>query len=287
MILMLMLLQIHLNQLLKIIKMVDVAVLTGYGINCDDETKFAFENAGARTDLVHVNDVIDSSRKLKDYQILTIPGGFSYGDDTGAGNAMANRIRNNLKGELSEFVSSDKLVIGICNGFQVIANLGLVPAIDRDYGKQRVALVYNKFPRYNCRWTDLEFSGDSPWLKGLQFASMPIAHEEGGFHTDDETLQTLKEKGLVAVRYVKGFYSRTHDLSVNPNGSLDDIAGITDETGRILGMMPHPERAIEYTQLPDWTLLADSLKRTGRSPDELAKVTLGLKIFENGVKYFG
>ena len=126
----------------------NVLVLTGYGINCDEETGFAFEKSGAKSELVHVNDLIEGHRRLSDYQILAFPGGFSYGDDTGAGNALANRIKNYLWEDVKTFVESDKLAIGICNGFQIMANLGLLPAIDGNYGERRVALVHNDSARY-------------------------------------------------------------------------------------------------------------------------------------------
>ena len=145
-----------------------VLVLTGYGINCDEETKFAFEKAGARADLVHINDLIETPNRLEDYQIVAFPGGFSYGDDTGSGNAFAWKIRNNLG--IERFVD-DKLVIGICNGFQVLVNLGLLPALN---GQRQVALNHNDSARYNCRWVDLEFNGNSPWTNGIGRISLPI-----------------------------------------------------------------------------------------------------------------
>ncbi len=258
-------------------------VLTGYGINCDEETQFAFEKAGARADLVHINDLIENKGKLEDYQILAFPGGFSYGDDTGAGNALANRVRNHLWGEFRDFVEKDKLVMGICNGFQVITNLGLLPAFNGNYGERRVALVHNDSARYTDRWVDLEFGGRSVWTKGLPKMSLPIAHGEGKFYADQNTLKELKERELVCARYVNGEICDYQGLTHNPNGSLDDIAGITDESGRILGMMPHPERAIDFTHLPHWTLLREKYKRSGQNmPDEAS----GIMIFKNGVNYF-
>jgi len=259
-------------------------ILTGYGINCDEETKFAFEKAGSRADLVHINDLIENSKRLSRYQILAFPGGFSYGDDTGAGNALANKVRNHLWNEFTGFVQKDKLVIGICNGFQVITNLGLLPAFDGNYGVREVALVHNESARYQDRWVDLKFSNpNSVWTKGLENMSLPIAHGEGKFYADHDTLNVLKQKGLVAARYIQGEICEYQNLPANPNGSLDDIAGITDESGRILGMMPHPERAIDFTHLPNWTLLREQLKRSGK---QLPKEADGIKIFRNGVNYF-
>ena len=257
-----------------------VLVLTGYGINCDEETKFAFEKAGAKADLVHVNDLIESPKKLDDYQIVAFPGGFSYGDDTGSGNALALKIRNHLGVE--RFVDN-KLVLGICNGFQVFVNLGLVPALDGKYGERQVALVHNEFPRYNCRWVDLEFSGKSPWVSGIGKISVPVAHGEGKFYAESEVLKDINARGLVAAKYIYGEICEFQNLSYNPNGSLEDIAGITDESGRILGMMPHPERTIDFTQLPNWTLIREQYKRSGK---EILRDGPGIKIFKNGVEYF-
>ena len=261
----------------------NVLVLSGYGINCDEETKFAFERAGARAELVHINDLIDGHRRLYDYQILTFPGGFSYGDDTGAGNALANRVRNHLWNDVRGFVESDKLAIGICNGFQVMVNLGLLPAIDGNYGNRQVALVHNNSARYIDRWVDLKFENHSVWTRGLEKVSFPIAHGEGKLYAAPEVLKTIKEKGLISARYVKGEICQAELLSANPNGSLEDIAAMSDESGRILGMMPHPERAIEFTQHPHWTLLKEQYKRSGR---EIPSEGHGIQIFKNGVNYF-
>jgi len=256
-------------------------VLTGYGINCDEETKFAFEKAGAGADLVHVNDLIETPKKLEDYQIVAFPGGFSYGDDTGSGNALAWKIRNHLGVE--RFADDNKLVIGICNGFQVLVNLGLLPALDKQYGQRQVALAHNESARYLDRWVDLEFSGKSPWVQGIEKMPVPIAHGEGNFYASPEVLRKINDKGLVAARYVEGEACEYQNLPANPNGSLENIAGITDETGRIFGLMPHPERAISFTHLPNWTFLREQYARAGKPmPDDAD----GIKIFKNGVKYF-
>ena len=261
----------------------NVLVLTGYGINCDEETQFAFEKAGAKAERVHIEDLIDGRKKLSDYQILAFPGGFSYGDDTGAGNALANKIRNHLEDEVKEFVENEHLAIGICNGFQVMSNLGLLTGMSKDYGDAKVALVNNDFPRYIDRWVDLKFTGDSPWVKGVGEISVPIAHGEGKFHANSEMLKIIKDNNLVAAKYVPGDTAISQSLYYNPNGSLDNIASITDPTGRLIGMMPHPERAIDFTHLPDWTLKKEEYKRAGK---EIPTGGPGIKIFENGVKYF-
>ncbi|MBI2630376.1 phosphoribosylformylglycinamidine synthase I [Candidatus Pacearchaeota archaeon] len=259
----------------------NVLVLTGYGINCDEETKFAFEKAGAKADLVHINDLIEIPKRLDDYQIVAFPGGFSYGDDTGSGNALAWKIKNNFG--IEKFTEDDRLVIGICNGFQVLVNLGVLPAIDGNYGQRQVALNHNDSARYLDRWVDLDFNGKSPWTKGVGRISLPIAHGEGNFYASPEVLKEINARRLVAARYVEGDICRYQYLPANPNGSLENIAGITDETGKVFGLMPHPERAISFTQLPNWTLLREQYRRAGK---EIPEEAGGVKIFENGVKYF-
>ena len=259
----------------------NVLVLTGYGINCDEETKFAFEKAGVKADLVHINDLIEAPKRLDDYQIVAFPGGFSYGDDTGSGNALAWKIRNNLG--IERFTEDNRLVIGICNGFQVLVNLGLLPVIDGQYGHRQVALNHNDSARYLDRWVDLDFNGKSPWIKGVGRISLPIAHGEGNFYASPEVLKEINARGLVAARYVEGDICRYQSLPANPNGSLENVAGITNETGKVFGLMPHPERAISFTQLPNWTLLMEQYRRAGKEIPEEAR---GIKIFENGVKYF-
>lgn len=258
-----------------------VLVLIGYGINCDEETKFAFERAGAKADLIHINDLIENPKRLKDYQIVAFPGGFSYGDDTGSGNALAWKIRNNLG--IERFVEDDRLVIGICNGFQVLVNLGLLPALDGQYGQRQVALTHNDSARYSDRWVDLEFSGKSPWVQGIQGISIPIAHGEGNFYANPKILSEINKRGLVAAKYLEGEVCRHQNLPANPNGSLENIAGITDEKGKIFGLMPHPERVIFFTQLPHWTFLKEKYKREKKEIPEGAD---GIKIFTNGVNYF-
>jgi len=260
-----------------------ILVLSGYGINCESETAHAFDKVGGRSEVVHVNDLIDGKRKLEDYQILAFPGGFSYGDDTGAGKAMASRIKNHLWDDVRDFVELDKLAIGICNGCQVMANLGLVPGLDKQYGDRSVAFVHNESARYVDRWVDLEFEGDSPWVQNLGKMSLPIAHGEGKFYAKPDVLKKVKEKGLVAARYVSGEICEDLELSPNPNGSLEGIAGLSDGSGRLMAMMPHPERAQDFTQHPLWTLQKELLTRQGKEVPEEGR---GLELFRNGVEYF-
>lgn len=259
-------------------------VFSGYGLNCEEETRYAFELSGADAEIMHINDLIDGLKKLEDYQILAFPGGFSYGDDTGAGNAYANRLRNHLWEEFQKFIKKDKLIIGICNGFQILVALGLLPALDKKYGERQVALMNNNNARYTNRWVDLKVMGmKTPWLKDIKEFSTPVAHGEGKFYAEDKTLKRLKENGQIVLKYFKGEICKYQNLEANPNGSLEDIAGIVDETGKILGLMPHPERGMFFTQLPNWTYLAKKLKREGK---EIPKLAPGIKIYQNGVDYF-
>lgn len=258
-------------------------IFSGYGFNSEDETKFGFELAGASCDIVHINDLISGKYRLSDYQITVFPGGFSYGDDTGSGNAYANKVRNHLWGEIVQFAEKDKLVIGICNGFQVLVNLGLVPAVNKDYGKRQVALMHNASARLVTRWTDLQVQTKSPWLANISELSLPVAHGEGKFFAPKKTLQLLNKKGIIALRYIAGETATYLDLPKNPNGSTEDIAGICDETGRIFGLMPHPERGMFFTQLPHWPYLAEQAKRKG---EPLPTYAYGLQIFQNAVDYF-
>lgn len=260
-----------------------VLIFSGYGLNCEEETKHAFELAGAQGEIVHINDLIDGTKKLQDFQIMAFPGGFSYGDDTGSGNAFAGKVRNNLWEKILGFIEKDHLALGICNGFQILVNLGLLPALNKKYGKREVALLHNDCARYSVRWVDLKVENETPWLLNIKSISLPIAHGEGNFFALPEIMSHLKNKNLVAVKYIKGEICKHQSLKPNPNGALENIAGITDETGRILGMMPHPERAISFTQLPHWTYLKEIYKRQSRP---LPKEGPGLQIFKNAVNYF-
>ena len=164
-----------------------------------------------------------------------------------------------------------------------MVHLGLLPAIEGKFGKQQVALTHNRSARYLARWVDLEVQGDSPWLQGIGKVSLPIAHGEGKFYAPEEVLKELKTRGMIALKYAVGEICDHLRLEPNPNGSLEDIAGITDETGRLLGLMPHPERAIDFTHLPHWTWLREKCKREGQKIPESGP---GLKIFQNAVEYF-
>lgn len=248
-------------------------VLAGYGLNCEDETKFAFDTAGVRADIVHINDLIAQKGILKRYQILAIPGGFSYGDDTGSGKAYAGKLKNHLQEELDKFINGDRLVIGICNGFQILTNLGFLPG----------ALLPNASARYSDRWVDLAINGDSPWMRGIKTLTAPIAHGEGRYFANKKIITLLRKDNAVAAHYVEGEMCREYDLPANPNGALDGIAAVTANEGKILGMMPHPERAMFFRQLPNWPLLKEKLLRENKKFPVFGP---GLQIFKNAAAYF-
>lgn len=244
---------------------VKVCILTGYGINADNELTAAFNMAGAEAEKIHINDFIENPALLRRYQIAGFAGGFSFGDHLGSGLVYAELVKKNLKEETDRFVADGKLIIGICNGFQVLVKSGILPNLRGDW-TQEVSLIHNESGVFEDSWVNLKFNPDSPcvWTKGLQTMDVPIRHGEGRFITDSqETLKQLKELNLIAVQY--------NDR--NPNGSVNDIAGITDPSGHILGLMPHPEAFIFPENHPKWT----------RQPITEAD---GLKIFKNGVRFF-
>ena len=258
-------------------------MFSGYGLNCEEETKFAFELAGAKCDIIHINDLIEGFHSLSNYQILAFPGGFSFGDDTGSGNAFAHRIKNSLWEQLLKRLNRDILMIGICNGFQILVNLGVLPALDNKYGEREVALLHNDSARYTIRWVDGKVDNQSSWTLGLKKLFLPIAHGEGKFYSPGNILSLLRKRKLIALKYTKGEIIQHQNLAVNPTGTLENIAAITDETGRIFGIMPHPERAIFFTQLPHWTYLKEKYLRAGKKVPQFGP---GLQIFQNAVNYF-
>ena len=250
-----------------------VIIFSGYGLNAEDETKAAFESVGATADIIHINDLIAKPSLLSKAQILVMPGGFSYGDDTGSGKAYGNRLKQHLGKEIEKFLARDTLMIGIGNGFQITPTAGFVPG----------ALLTNDSGRYSCRWVDLEVVGESPWLKGIKSLSVPIAHGEGKYYLPPSESTLLSKVGGVALKYVAGETAKHFNMPPNPNGSLENIAGVTSHGGRVLGLMPHPERAGRFTQLPHWTYLRESYSRQGLT---LPWEGPGLQIFRNAVNYF-
>jgi len=260
-------------------------VLTGYGINCDWETAFAFEKAGAKARRVHINDLIDGHDKLDRYQILSFPGGFSYGDDISSGKVLANRVRTHLAEAITRFIDDGGLIIGICNGFQVVVKYGLLGSPEGPTREQGSTLTYNDSNRYEDRWVHLRPEGNGcVFTRGIQELYLPVAHGEGKFFTDPQTLEGLEAAGCVVLRYAdeEGVPAGGR-FPWNPNGSLNDIAGISDPTGRLFGLMPHPERHLHFTQHPHWPRIADAYRREATPLPEEGH---GMAIFRNAVTYF-
>ena len=254
-------------------------ILRTAGTNCDYETRYALEKAGADVDLVHVNQLVKDKGLLSSYHIFVLPGGFTYGDDIAAGKVLANQLRHHLLDELTRFVDDGKLVIGICNGFQVLIKMGLLPGINgtqpsfNEY-RQEFTLTYNDSNKFEDRWVYLKsFSDKSVFIDNDCILYVPIAHAEGKFVAGNGgELENLGKSGQIIFKYVDKD-GNIANYPWNPNGSLDNIAGICDSTGRVLGMMPHPERYIEPTQHPRWT--REGLRAEGD----------GVAIFRNAVNY--
>lgn len=244
----------------------NVCILRTDGTNCDEETAYAFSKAGGHPQLVHVNQLRSGTDSLMNYAVLAIPGGFSYGDDVAAGAILANELISFLCDQLQAFVDARRLVIGICNGFQVLVRTGLLP--QQSVGTQQATLTTNDSGRFECRWIQL-VSYDSPcvFTNGLtgKLIHLQVAHGEGKYVAEMQNMHLASLRyhyqGEATVRYPD-----------NPNGSPHGIAGVCDSTGRVFGLMPHPERFVEQTQHPNWRSL------------NLGKPH-GLAIFENAVNF--
>ena len=260
-----------------------VAVLSGFGINCETETIAAFEMAGALADKIHLNKLVNGHDELSNYHILAIPGGFSFGDHLGSGRLMGNRLRFGLRTQVRDFVNSGKPVIGICNGFQVLVKMGLLPGDQNVNMKQTASLTLNDIGHYVNRWVTLEFDPNSPciWTKGIRRIRAPVRHGEGKFVTDNIDLMDFWENsGQLTVRYVDpnsqypSISSETLPYPISPNQSWRNVAGVCDFSGLIFGLMPHPE-AYHSTWLGStWT--RENVEHGRGEP---------IKIFKNAVEY--
>ncbi len=264
-------------------------VLTGFGLNCDYETDFSLKLAGAESHRIHINDVIAGSKSdsfLDRYHILVFGGGFSWADDHGAGVLLALKVRNNLGEHIHRFIRRGKLVIGICNGFQSLVNLDLLPGFEGKYDDRRVALIANESGNFIDTWVHLKINPDTPcvFTRGMSQIELPVRHGEGHLYADDEVIEELFNKGMVVMQYAD---ERGNDANrrwpLNPNGSLRDIAGICDPTGRIFGLMPHPEAFHHLTNHPDWPATKEMLARQGKTFED--KEGAGIQIFRNAVEY--
>jgi phosphoribosylformylglycinamidine synthase I len=274
---------------------VKVLILRAAGINCDLEAQHAWELAGAQAERVHVRRLMERPDLLATYQVMMIPGGFSYGDDIAAGRILAAQLKRHLVGTVRDFVSSGRLVLGVCNGFQVLVNAGLLPFWENDVptgpstktaasrrgaaalevgraglnGTRTCTISYNEPPGFQDRWVNLRATArNCAFLEPGREYEMPIAHGEGRvLFASEEALHRVLDAGLNALTYVASppHAGITPGAPANPNGSVADIAGLCDPTGRILGLMPHPERFIRWTQHPCWTTERDRLEDPGNS----------------------
>ena len=267
-------------------KKVRVLVLAGNGINCEYETSHACKLGGADTvDTVHINEILEGGRVLDAYHLVCLPGGFLDGDDLGAAKACANRFRHavipstreRFWDQLLRFIEDGRLVLGICNGFQLMVKLGLAPALEGRYGEQEVTLTFNDSGRFEDRWVHLTVNAHSPcvFTTGLERLYLPVRHGEGKFLTAGPSItEQLKKKGLICLSYTDEAYGEaTMEYPFNPNGSMEGIAGICDETGRVFGLMPHPEGYLHRTNHPQWTR------------EELPEEGAGVAVFRNAVDY--
>ena len=253
-----------------------VLILRAPGTNCDHETAFAFQQAGARTELVHINRLLEDPDIFGQIQILCIPGGFSYGDDVAAGRILGNQFQHHLADRMAQLKVEGKLILGICNGFQVLIKSGVLLDPDPRLGPP-ATLTFNDSGKFEDRWVKLQVTGSkSVFLAGIDSMYLPVAHAEGKFVTRDaEVLAQLESEDQLVLRYIRqrpGSNGETYPD--NPNGSVADVAGVSDATGRVLGLMPHPERHIDPTHHPRWTRGHAGL------------VGDGLKVFTNAVEYF-
>jgi phosphoribosylformylglycinamidine synthase len=279
--------------------MAKVLVLKAAGINCDEETVHAFALAGADVELIHAGVLLRGERRFGEFDIFVVPGGFSYGDDLGAGTVLANQLRSRLADDIDAFVDEGKLVLGICNGFQVLVRLGILPGWE---GRKAVSLIDNCSGHFEDRWIRMRVETDrcaflAPRSEGgEEYIRSPVAHAEGRFVArDEETLARLRDSGQIALTYRAlepdeggEFPSAEGAFPANPNGSSLDIAGICNERGNVLGLMPHPERFLHLLQDPLWTrqaaLPADSERDLERAGDGFGLFARAVRFVDDAVE---
>lgn len=260
---------------------IPILIITGYGLNCEAESKHAWELAGAAPELVHLNDLLERPARLHDYAALMFVGGFSYGDHMSSGHVFALRVKHRMREDLQKFIEAGRLILGVCNGFQIMVKLGLLPGLDGDYFTQKLSLMQNDCGAFQNFWVRLRFEPQSPcvFTRGLDFMPLPVRHGEGKIFTlDKDLLARVEAQGGVACRYADPVTGEaTLEFPQNPNGSLNAIAGVCDPTGRVFGLMPHPEAYLYPENHPQWDLQ--------RNRGELPGEGLGLAIFRNAVEH--
>ena len=268
-------------------KTVHALVITGFGINCEEEMGAACTLAGAQADIVHLNEILHERVSVHDYDLINFPGGFSFGDDLGSAKVLGNKIKfrqtesgKKLLNELERFLSDGKYVIGVCNGFQALVKMGLLPNIGGNF-EQEVTLTYNDSGHFEDRWVKLAVNPKSqtPFLTGLQSFDVPVRHGEGKLLFADETVrQAVREKNLNCLSYADAGGQPTSQYPFNPNGSELNCAGLTDPAGQVFGLMPHPEAYLSLYNHPDWA-------RRKRQNPGINEEGEGLQIFRNIVEY--
>lgn len=260
---------------------VKAIVLRAAGINCDLETAYALELAGAEAQCVHINRLIEDKSALDQFQILVFPGGFSYGDDVAAGKILANQVVHHLSEAIQKFIDAGKLVLGICNGFQVLVKAGILSSNEETGHQGTVTITYNDSGKFEDRWVYLAPQTEKCiFIEPGRQIYLPVAHGEGRVVTKDEAaLERLKSEGHIAFKYVDE-NGKEGDYPINPNNSVDSIAGLTDTTGRVLGLMPHPERHVRTTQHPHWSRI-----RGARGEGRGTRYGDGMAIFANAVRF--
>lgn len=267
-------------------KRLEVLVLSGYGLNCDYETIHACEAAGAAARKVHINSLIDGSVSLDRFQLMIFIGGFSWADDHGAGVIQAVRMKTNLGERILEFVRQGKLILGICNGFQTLVNLGLLPGFDGDYHSRSLALTYNDCGNFRDQWVHLAVNPRSAcvFTRGLKHLQLPVRHGEGKLYCSASVLAQLRGENQIVLQYALPDGAPADGrFPFNPNGSLNDIAGVCDSSGRIFGLMPHPEAYHHWSNHPEWTRY--KVLRQRRIPPQKKMPELGTRIFQNALDY--
>ena len=270
---------------------VKALVLTGYGLNCDYETDFSLRLAGAESHRVHINELIETQKggsmvSLEGYRILVFGGGFSWADDHGAGVLMATKLQHHLGKQIERFIEEGNLILGICNGFQALVNFGLLPGFECRPRERCIALAYNDSGNFINTWVNLKVNPDAPCIftRGIQSIELPVRHGEGKFYAADSVIERLFENNQIVLQYARENEDLAHgEWPINPNGSLKDVAGICDPSGRIFGLMPHPEAFNHFTNHPDWAIKKEILLRQGKT--EIPKNGEGTKVFRNAVEF--
>jgi phosphoribosylformylglycinamidine synthase subunit PurQ / glutaminase len=229
-----------------------VCILRSDGTNCDQELFYAFERAGGIPEYVHVNELRNKDRTLSEFQIVALPGGFSYGDDIASGKVLAIELMSKLQDDLLRFIEKNGYLLGVCNGFQTLIRTGLLPFTT--LGKMQATLTHNDSGHFECRWVQMKaVQSQASYFDDMNFPMhVAVNHGEGKFFAEQRVLDRVEKEKLVVFRYVDHAGTPTAEYPLNPNGALNAIAGITNSTGRILGLMPHPEKFVDITQYPNW-----------------------------------